>query len=230
MELVNSFSVKVPIDQAWALLTDVEKIAPCLPGASLEEIEGEEYRGSVKVKVGPITASYKGKAHFEKLDVETHTAVLKAEGRDTKGQGNASATITAKLEEDVAGTNVTVSTDLAITGKVASFGRGVLADVSAKLLGQFVVALEDLIANDGKEGNADVASQGEPASQGAGEATATGEASGAKRTFTPKETEPVDLLGMAGSPIIKRAIPAALGSLMFLIWILVRRSKKRHKS
>ena len=230
MELVNSFSVKVPIEQAWALLTDVEKIAPCLPGASLEEIEGEEYRGSVKVKVGPITASYKGKAHFERLDQDTHTAVLKAEGRDTKGQGNASATITAKLEEDVEGTNVTVSTDLAITGKVASFGRGVLADVSAKLLGQFVVALEDLIANDGKEVDAEEVSQSGPVSQSAGEPSSDGAAAGGKRIFTPKETEPVDLLGMAGSPIIKRAIPAALGSLMFLIWILVRRSKKHRKS
>ncbi len=223
MELVNNFTVKVPIAQAWALLTDVEKIAPCLPGASLEEIEGDEYRGSVKVKVGPITASYKGKAHFEELDEASHTAVLRAEGRDTKGQGNASATITATLEEGDEGTNVTVSTDLAITGKVASFGRGVLADVSAKLLGQFVASLEELIANDGK-----LPSEPAPTGERAqGEFVAEPSSSGEKRTFTPREAEPVNLLGVAGSPIIKRAIPAAVASLLFLVWVLLRRSKRR---
>ena len=223
MELVNNFTVKVPIAQAWALLTDVEKIAPCLPGASLEEIEGDEYRGSVKVKVGPITASYKGKAHFEELDEASHTAVLRAEGRDTKGQGNASATITATLEEGDEGTNVTVSTDLAITGKVASFGRGVLADVSAKLLGQFVASLEELIANDGK-----VPSEPVPTGEKAqGDFGAEPSSSGEKRTFTPREAEPVNLLGVAGSPIVKRALPAAVASLLFLVWVLLRRSKRR---
>ena len=131
MELTNDFHVNVPIERAWAVLTDIETIAPCMPGAQLEEIEGNEYRGGVKIKVGPITAQYKGKATFLSKDDANHIAVLKAEGRDTKGQGNASATITATLVAVGGGTDVKVSTDLTITGKVAQFGRGVLADVSA---------------------------------------------------------------------------------------------------
>ncbi|HEX9530136.1 MAG TPA: SRPBCC family protein, partial [Acidimicrobiales bacterium] len=138
MELSNDFRVRVPIEQAWSVLTDVERIAPCMPGAQLEEVAGDEYRGSVKIKVGPITAQYKGKATFLELDAAGHRAVLRAEGRDTRGQGNANATITATLEPHALGTSVTVLTDLAVTGRVAQFGRGVLADVSANLLRQFV--------------------------------------------------------------------------------------------
>jgi hypothetical protein len=145
MELTNEFEVAVPVSEAWAVLTDVERIAPCLPGAELKEIEGAEYRGVVKVKVGPITASYRGVAHFDELDESTHRAVLKAEGRETRGQGNASATITATLAPSETGTKVQVATELAITGKVAQFGRGVLADVSSKLLDQFVQNLETMV-------------------------------------------------------------------------------------
>ena len=145
MELNNEFEVAMPVDDAWAVLTDIEKIAPCMPGAELKEVEGDEYRGVVKVKVGPITASYKGIARFEDLDAKAHKAVLKAEGRETRGQGNATALITATLSPSTKGTKVEVATDLAITGKVAQFGRGVLADVSAKLLDQFVHNLESTV-------------------------------------------------------------------------------------
>jgi carbon monoxide dehydrogenase subunit G len=113
-----------------------------MPGAQLQEVEGEEYRGVVKVKVGPITAQYKGKAMLIEQDEPGGRAVLRAEGRDTRGQGNANATITATLTPDGDGTKVVVVTDLTVTGKVAQFGRGVLADVSGKLLGQFVDCLE----------------------------------------------------------------------------------------
>ena len=150
MELTNDFTVNAPIDTAWDTLTDVERIAPCLPGAQLTEIEGDTYRGLVKVKVGPITAQFKGQASFIEKDTEQHRAVLKAEGRDTGGKGNASALITAQLEPiatDV--TKVTVATDLTITGKVAQFGRGALADVSEKLLKQFVTNLESTVLTNG---------------------------------------------------------------------------------
>src|ERR687883_1809279 len=119
MELTNEFVVPVAVDDAWKLLTDVERIAPCMPGAELQEIEGEEYRGVVKVKVGPITAQYKGKATFVERDDQAHRAVLRAEGRETRGQGNASATITATVTPDGDGSRVSVVTDLTITGKVA---------------------------------------------------------------------------------------------------------------
>ncbi len=150
MELTNDFTVNAPIDTAWDTLTDVERIAPCLPGAQLTEIEGDTYRGLVKVKVGPITAQFKGQASFVEKDTVQHRAVLKAEGRDTGGKGNASALITAQLESiasDV--TKVTVATDLTITGKVAQFGRGALADVSEKLLKQFVTNLESTVLTNG---------------------------------------------------------------------------------
>src|SRR4051812_46340121 len=129
MELTNEFRVDLPPSDAWAVLTDVERIAPCLPGAELQEIEGEEYRGIVKVKVGPITAQYKGKATFVERDEPGGKVVLRAEGRDTRGAGNANATVTATLVEDNGGTRVTVTTDLTVTGRVAQFGRGVMADV-----------------------------------------------------------------------------------------------------
>jgi carbon monoxide dehydrogenase subunit G len=148
MELTNDFRVGVPVEQAWAVLTDVELIAPCMPGAQLQEVEGDEYRGIVKVKVGPITAQYKGAARFVERDDAAHKAVLRAEGRDTRGQGNANATITATLTPDGDGTAVTVATDLTVTGRVAQFGRGVMADVSSKLLGQFVDCLENKLLVD----------------------------------------------------------------------------------
>jgi carbon monoxide dehydrogenase subunit G len=156
MELTNDFRVALPVERAWAVLTDVERIAPCLPGAQLQEIEGDEYRGIVKVKVGPITAQYKGQARFLSQDLDAHVAVLRAEGRETRGQGNANATITATLTPDGEGTAVAIVTDLTITGRVAQFGRGVLADVSAKLLDQFVADLEKTVLVDQPGAPADV--------------------------------------------------------------------------
>ncbi len=153
MELSNDFRVGVPVEQAWALLTDVERIAPCLPGAQLKEIEGDVYRGLVKVKVGPITAQYKGQATFVERDDAAHRAVLRAEGRETRGQGNASATVTVSLRPDGDGTAASVVTDLTVTGRVAQFGRGVLADVSSKLIAQFVESLErEVIGSDAAPG------------------------------------------------------------------------------
>ncbi|MFP5577364.1 MAG: SRPBCC family protein [Acidimicrobiia bacterium] len=142
MELTNEFTVPVPVERAWEVLTDVELIAPCLPGAQLQEIEGDEYRGVVKVKVGPITAQYKGAATFQEQDEAARRLVLKAEGRDTRGQGSASALITVKMSEESGRTHVTVDTDLTIKGKVAQFGRGMIADVSGKLMTEFVDCLE----------------------------------------------------------------------------------------
>lgn len=148
MELTNDFRVGVSAERAWEVLTDVELIAPCMPGAQLQEIEGDEFRGVVKVKVGPVTAQYKGAARFLERDQAAGKVVLRAEGRETRGQGNANATITAQLTPDGDGTAVSVVTDLTVTGRVAQFGRGVMADVSAKLLGQFVDCLENKLLVD----------------------------------------------------------------------------------
>jgi carbon monoxide dehydrogenase subunit G len=144
MELVHEFSVPVPVEQAWQLLTDVARIAPCLPGAELTGVDGDTYQGQVKVKVGPITSQYRGTASFAEKDDAQRRVVLKASGRDTRGQGNASATVTATLAAAYGGgaTTVSIVTDLTVSGRVAQFGRGVMADVSARLLEQFVRNLE----------------------------------------------------------------------------------------
>jgi uncharacterized protein len=142
MELTNEFTVEVPVDEAWEVLTDLQRIAPCMPGAELRDVEGEDYHGVVKVKVGPITAEYKGKVTFVERDDGAHRAVLRAQGREVRGQGHANATITATLAEVDASTRVSVVTDLNITGKVAQLGRGVLADVSSKLMSEFADSLE----------------------------------------------------------------------------------------
>ena len=148
MDLSHEFEVPLSIDEAWSVLTDLERVAPCLPGAQLDEIEGDEYRGRVKIKVGPITVEYKGTATFLERLPETHVAVLRAQGRETKGQGSAAATVTATLTAaGAANTKVDVLTVLDISGRVAQFGRGALADVSSKILGQFAANLEKDLAS-----------------------------------------------------------------------------------
>jgi carbon monoxide dehydrogenase subunit G len=189
VDLTNEFRVGVPVEQAWKVLTDVERIAPCMPGAQLQEIEGDEYRGVVKVKVGPITAQYKGAARFVEKDEAAHRAVLRAEGRETRGQGNANATITAQLDPDGDGTKISVTTDLTITGRVAQFGRGVLADVSAKLLGQFADCLESklLVGEDAGGGGADAGAAAGGAGGGADSPTSAGSSPSASATGGPRD-------------------------------------------
>ncbi|MBL7513652.1 SRPBCC family protein, partial [Frankia nepalensis] len=190
MELVNEFRVGLPVETAWALLTDLERIAPCMPGAQLLSVEGEEYHGAVKVKVGPITAQYKGKATFQEVDENTHRAVIKADGRESRGQGNASALVTAQLTPDGDGTAVRLATDLTISGKAAQFGRGVLADVSGKLVAQFVrnleadVAAAAAAASAGPAATATEAESGPPAASAPGAAAPGDEAPSGKATTT----------------------------------------------
>jgi carbon monoxide dehydrogenase subunit G len=198
MELTNEFDVAVPVERAWAVLTDLERLAPCLPGAQLLEVEGDEYRGAVKIKVGPITTSYNGAIRFVERDESTHRMVLKAEGRETRGQGNVAAVITGTMSSTEAGTKVVVATDLTISGKVAQFGRGVLADVSAKLLDQFVLNLESTVLVN-EDGNAPERENGSP-NVGAAAPTAPVEATPPSSADddvlegTSNETEPGDVV------------------------------------
>ncbi|MCH2616007.1 MAG: SRPBCC family protein [Acidimicrobiales bacterium] len=146
MELNNEIDVNAPIQEVWEAFNTPERIAPCLPGAELQEVDGNNFNGLVKIKVGPITAQYKGTASYLEKDEDAQKVVIKGDGRDTRGAGNASATITAQLSEispDV--TNVNVRTELTITGKVAQFGRGAISDVSGKLMTQFAQNLEQLL-------------------------------------------------------------------------------------
>ena len=214
MELINEFEVDAPIDRVWSVLTDVERIAPCLPGAQLQEVQGDEYRGVVKVKVGPITAQYKGVASFVEKDDAGYRAVLRAEGRDTRGTGNAAADITAEMAPTATGTRVTVTTDLKVTGKVAQFGRGVMADVSKKLMGQFADNLSELL--DQVQPDSDPAVDG-PASA---EVSLPGQAEEQVRVIDAPEAVAVDLLGAAGTPVLKRLLPVAVAVVVLVVVII----------
>ena len=214
MDLNHEFTVAVPVADAWAILTDVERIAPCLPGAQLQEVEGETYRGVVKVKVGPIQAQFKGQASFVERDDVAHRAVLKGEGRDTGGKGNASALITAVLADvDGTSTSCKVHTDLTITGKVAQFGRGAMADISDKLLAQFVDNLNQLIAT------SDVSAADAPV---VAATTSVSDPNTGVRTIDAPTAAPIDLLATAGTPILKRLVPVAVLGIALVIWFVVR--------
>ena len=228
MEINNSFEVKAPIDVAWVILTDLARIAPCLPGATLTSIEGDIYKGHVTVKVGPIVAKFGGQAIFQERNDEAHRAVLKGEGRDATGKGNASAIITAQLEVVDSGiTRCTVSTDLTITGKIAQFGRGALADVSDKLLKQFVVNLETtVLAQDANQISAPAKISSATNEQSV---TPASNETKTRRIITPVENAPLDLLGSAGMslamPILKRLLPPVIGvvaGIAAIIWFIVR--------
>ena len=190
--------------EAWEVLTDLERIAPCMPGAQLQEVEGDEYRGIVKVKVGPITAQYKGVARFVEQDEARPTRCCKAEGRDTRGQGNATRLITANLGADGDAHQVTVNTDLTVTGKVAQFGRGVLADVSAKLLTSSSTCLEADVL-DGRRGRAPARRLAEPAPAAPRRRRRVPHRR-PRRAHGPRDRSapsrrPVDLMGTAGAPV-----------------------------
>jgi len=251
-QLVNEFTVNRPISEAWAVITDVERIAPCLPGAQLQEIEGEVYRGVVKIKLGSITPQFKGQATFIDRDDSSHRAVLKAEGRDTGGRGNAAAEITARAESlSPTSTRCVVTTDLHITGKVAQFGRGIIGDVSKKLMAQFasnlntmlddsfdhtggdrVVANGDSDATDHAEPHVGIPEPGAETSTARGDHTPVGELrpAGASqsgpsprvRKIDSPATEPVDLAGVAGPAILKRLAPV-IGAVLLLLVLLRRR-------
>jgi len=233
MELTNEFDVEVPVEEAWAILTDLERIAPCMPGAQLTEVEGDEFRGNVKVKVGPITAQYKGVARFAEKDDANHRAVIDAQGRDTRGQGNANALITATLAAQGTGTRVTVNTDLKLTGKVAQFGRGAIADVSGALLDQFVSCLEhDLLAGE-TAAEHDAEPTAEPTDESAAPAAAPEPApvtdavaepvpdTGGVRKIDSAEAEAVDLLAVAGGTIAKYAIGAVLAVVVVIVLLVL---------
>jgi carbon monoxide dehydrogenase subunit G len=202
VEIVNSFHVAVPPDHAFDIFSDGELLAPCMPGAQLQEIEGDAYRGTVKVKLGPVSMQYQGTAVYMERDRGQRRLVLRATGRETRGQGNASADITVRLLPEHNGTRVEVNTDLSITGKAAQFGRGMIVEVSEKLLGQFVDRLEQLLAD-------------QPA-------TRTSEAVGAeRRSVASGEVEALDLGASALGPLAKRALPAA-AALVVLVLVAAR--------
>ncbi|GID97782.1 SRPBCC family protein [Amorphoplanes digitatis] len=239
MKITNEFAVNTPIDRAWAVLTDLEGIAPCLPGARLTGVEGDTYTGRVKVKVGPVVSDFAGTARFLEKDEQAHRAVIDAKGRDARSAGNAAAVVTAQLRPDGDRTLVSVDTDLKISGKLAQFGSGMIKEVSGKLLNQFVQNLEAKLAADGTEAAPPEAAPPEaapaqavpPAEEAPLEVAPAGASSleeapvGAPDSadvepvlprkssgFGPQpDDEALDLLGLAGGSVYKRLIPIGVG-------------------
>jgi carbon monoxide dehydrogenase subunit G len=212
MEMMNSFVVSRPVDESWLVLTDLERIAPCMPGAKLDEVEGNEYRGVVKVKVGPIAATYEGKATFVSLDSEGRVAVIKAFGRDLR-QGNADAVITATLSPNGdSETTVDLVTDLSLSGKLASFGKSGIEDVAANVLRQFADNLEVLLAAEPSE-VVRPADSGQPAD--------------GPRPIDSAEPEPMDLASVAMTPVLKRALPLVVVALVVVVVCLGLKRRRR---
>ena len=209
MRIDNEFTVRAPIEQAWAVLTDLEGIAPCMPGAVLTGREGDTFKGKVKIKVGPVTSEYAGAASFVEKDDATHHAVIDAKGRDARGAGNASALITADLVPDGPSTKVTVSTDLKLSGRIAQFGSGMLQEVSRKLLGQFVACLETKL------------SAAPAAEQAVAPAVEPGIEPGIE---PPPEPAALDVLALSRGALVKRLVPllVVLAVIVLVIYLVAR--------
>ena len=241
IELDNSFTVPVPPEQAWDVLLDVERIAPCMPGASVTSVEGDEITGLVKVKLGPLSLSYKGTAKFTEKDQANHTIAIEASGKETRGAGTASATVHAALKPaDTDGhTLVSIHTSLNVTGRPAQFGRSLLPEVSGKLIDQFATNLEALITADGATATETPA---EGATAAATETTDAGSGETAAPTVAtptptlpaavlPQQEDSLNLIKLVGVPILKRVIPvAAVAAVIAIFGRRIRGMFKRSKS
>ena len=219
MRIENDMHVSASMEEAWALLTDIPAIAPCLPGAKLIDQDGDTYEGTMKVKVGPIVAEYSGTATVVEMNETDRTVKLTASGRDKRGAGNASADIFASMVEDDGGTTVSIATDLKVAGKVAQFGRGAMADISKKLLGQFAECVE------AKLQQVDVVDEAETEPETVEAPNDEAEASAPEPEVSIDDDDDVlDLMGVAGGALAKRLIPAVGGVVAAVIVYLIVRN------
>jgi carbon monoxide dehydrogenase subunit G len=216
VRLEHSFEVPVPVERAWEVLLDIERVAPCMPGATLTSHDGDNFTGTVKVKLGPVNLTYRGKGRFVDIDAAAHRVVITASGADTRGAGTAAADVSATMVAVDSGTSVEVVTDLNITGKAVQFGRGMIGDVSARLIGQFADCLAGKFAGEEERPEA-----------GSAEPTAAGSAVVAQPPESqarPAESEAIDLLAVSGvGPAARRAAPyvaAALASLLVVLGVI----------
>ena len=220
MDLQNSFVVPSDIETAWKTLQDVEGLAPCMPGATLTSHDGDDMTGSVKVKLGPVAMTFAGQARFVSKDEATHTMVIEGSGKETKGTGTAKGVVTAVLVEEAPDrTRVDINTEFSITGKAAQFGRGVMQDVAGRIIDQFSANLAATMTASG-------------AAAAAAESAASGETAAAPTTPAPQAAtlphheDSIDLLGTAGAPVLKRAIPAAIAAVVVIaivVWVVRRK-------
>jgi carbon monoxide dehydrogenase subunit G len=219
MKLENEFTVSAPIEQTWTTLLDIERVATCLPGASVEPGEGDGvYRGAMKMKLGPVTVDYKGTAKMLEVDEDAHVATMEAKAREAKGQGTAAATITNRLTPEGGATRVTVTTDLNITGRQAQFGRGIMQDVAEKMLGEFATRLEqEILAGPSVVADANGRAATVSSTPARASAGATAPAAG--------PSEPLDLGNVVTGPLLKRAAPVVGGGLLLAVLALVLRRR-----
>jgi len=229
VKMENEFTVEAPVEQAWETLLDLERITPCLPGAALEEESGDEYKGTMTIRLGPVTQKYNGTVSFDETDEESRRAVLKADGKDARGQGTASATITSTLSEEDGGTRVRVETDMHLTGRAAQFGRGVQQEVATKLINQFAECLEKEIMGENIREEPEEPTEPEEAvsANGSGAEEAGEEEEKPKRRIIQQDhdVEPLDLGEASREAVLKRVVPlaAGVGALVIVIWLLRRR-------
>jgi carbon monoxide dehydrogenase subunit G len=198
MKIANEFTVSAPIEDAWDVLTDLEQVIPLMPGAQMTGRDGDDVLGKVRVKVGPVTSEFSGKVHFVEQNRDEHRAVIDGKGKESRGTGNAAATVTAQLHDAGDHTRVTVDTDLKVVGKLAQFGSGMLQQVSEKLLGEFVDSLEAKLAADN-----------EPAAP-----TPNGAAPLVAAAPSPQPSEPIDLLQLAGGSALKKFGPPVFAAFL----------------
>jgi len=251
MQLENSFTIDAPIEKAWEALNTPQTIAPCFPGATLTEYEADTFTGTVKVKLGPISLTYKGKGVYKERDDAAHRVVIDASGRDSRGNGTAEATVVGTMTADGPDkTAVTMVTDMKITGRPAQFGRGVISDVADKIIGQFASCVASKLqgedataAASSSEGSAPVPAAGSaagaassngstgsattataPAATASAAPAATAKPSAASTAPMKSEIDAIDLLDTAGAPVIKRLAPVVGGlGLLLLVIFLIRR-------
>lgn len=253
MKLEHSFTVPADLDTVWQAVLDPERVAPCMPGATLAEVDGDSFKGQVKVKLGPISLLYKGSGEFLEKDETTRKVVIKASGKDARGNGTASATVTLTLRAEGAATAGSVDTDLAITGKPAQFGRGLISEVGGKILDTFATCLASKLAPEtetelapeteteapaspqlsvvSEQERSEAAETGKQAGRAAAKAAAATKAKAAadkpKLAAAPEpESEPIDLLAFAGPSVLKRALPLIAVVAAVLAFITLRR---RHR-
>jgi len=217
MQLENEFSVPAPVSEVWKTLLDVERIAPCMPGATVERVDGDEVAGRVRVKVGPVTASYAGTARFVTKDEAAHRFVLEGSGRETRGTGTASATVEVSMSEQDADTRVRVVTSLEVTGKQAQFGRGMMADIAAKLTDQFAACLAERVRGPA------------PAAAPSASPQAVSPQAVSPQSAAPQDAAAgsLDLVSTVAMPVLKRFAPVLGGVAFGLILGLLLGHRRR---
>lgn len=223
MRLDHEFTVEAPVDEVWKAVLDPERVAPCMPGATLTSVEGDSFTGTVKVKLGPISLLYKGSGEFLNKDEQTRTVVIKASAKDARGAGTAAATVTVTLTPDGDSTKGSVATDLNITGRPAQFGRGMISEVGDKILNSFATNLAEMLTGAGQDTPSDQAEK-------AGAATAAAQPKPAKTPSSGQNgqsAEVIDLFDYAGTSVAKRLTPALIGAAVLVAVLTILRALRR---